>query len=688
MAFAACVKGSAAAEPLLTPFSIPYLTGPGTRAVAVGDVNGDGKQDVVTVTADGVTGTVSVLLGVGDGTLQAHTDYPAGPNLGAVTLADLNSDGRSDVIAASDSFLCVLLANGDGSLQPVHAIPNRGWRIGDVNGDGKLDLVGKRDTTISVRLGIGDGTFAPATVQPIGADNGLEAVGDLNGDRLLDLVVNAVIPGTDTTDASRGLRVMLGNGDGSFTPGSTQVVYVIDNVYEDYSSRGVIVGDVNGDGVLDLAYGGVICDDHEGCYPPFYGLLIGNGDGTFRHSGGGGGRPLLAADLDGNGVSDVLSVDDPGHVVVALHQRDGSSVAHNVPVYTASVAVGDLNEDGRLDMVAAGFLGNTVSVLIGNGNGSFGSDFESPLGFSPTLVASGDLNGDGRTDLVALQDRTDQGGDGYDGPVAVLLDDGNGGLAPAGHADVGDYLSGITLGYLNGDAHLDLAVANESPGGVWVLMGDGAGGFGPRILVPGEPWAVSDVAIGDFNGDGLGDLVVSADGVSVLLGHGDGTFSPSSHYTTLSGPARIGDFNQDGHQDLALENPGALAVSVMLGDGTGGFLPRADFGIGKVPGIQAVGDLNGDGNIDLLATTANSVFALLGDGHGNFNSVLTTEEAFSGVPRAIGDLNNDGAADVAFPMGGSQVGILLGAGDGVWLSNPVRHGRGIPPVGWYRGSEW
>ena len=668
---------TAASEPLLSAFSLPYPTGDGARAVAMGDVNGDGKWDVVTVTANGVPSPVSVLLGVGDGTLQAHIDYAAGPDIGAVSLADLNSDGRLDVVALSDSFLYVLLANADGSLQPAAVLANKGWRIGDVDGDGRLDLIALTGTTVSVRMGVGDGSFAPAADSPFTWGGGIRTVGDINRDGRLDLVVGLFIAGTDTTDAEEALRVMLGNGDGSFVPGA--VVAGVNPDYDDYLA-GVVVGDVNGDGNPDLAYG-VGCSGSRDC-SDFISLytLYGNGDGTFRASGGsGGGRPLLIADLDGNGVSDVISFDRA--MAVDLHQLDGSFESRPVPVYTGHVAVGDLNGDGHPDMATVN-NGAAVWVLIGKGNAAFGGGFERTLTFSPAVVASGDLNGDGRTDLVALSERTDLGGDGNDGPASVLLDDGNGGLAEAGHYDVGDNPFGITLGHLNGDARLDLAVASGYPGGVWVLMGDGAGGFGAKVLVPGDPWTY-DVAIGDFNGDGLGDLVALSDeGMSVLLGHGDGTFSLSSHFANVSGPVQVGDFNRDGLQDLAFGNPAAGAVSVLLADGSGGFLPRADFAIGQVAGIQTMGDLNGDGNIDLLATSSGSVSTLLGDGHGNFGSVLTTPVSLgsSGRP-AIGDLNTDGAADVTFPMSGSQVGILLGANDGTFGS-PVLFGTGGPYPRW------
>jgi hypothetical protein len=237
-------------------------------------------------------------------------------------------------------------------------------------------------------------------------------------------------------------------------------------------------------------------------------------------------------------------------------------------------------------------------------------------------VAVGDFNGDGKPDL-AVANRGDSLGNG--GSVNVLLGKGDGTFLPAVSYLAGYGPRSVAAGDFNGDGKQDLAVAvagdsyNGGGQGVSVLLGKGDGTFQTAQTFPTGTYPIS-VAVGDFNGDGILDLAVANAGsnnVSVLLGKGDGTFLAAQSFPAGSHPASVavGDFNGDGIPDLVVANWGGN-VSVLLGKGDGSFLPAANYAAGSYPTSVAVGDFNGDGKLDLAVTNdwnyGNNVSVLLG----------------------------------------------------------------------------
>jgi hypothetical protein len=352
----------AQSRPFLPP--VDYAAGLMPAFVAIGDVNNDGKLDLVTANEGSFGGGgVSVLLGKGDGTFNAALNYPMGYELRSVALADFNGDGKLDLAATNFN------ARGRGELL--------------------------------VALGNGDGSFQSANVYATGPTPLSLAVGDFNHDHIPDVVVTA-----DTFEPGY-VVVFVGNGDGTF---QRPTKYVATRSFPVFVS----VSDFNEDGNQDLAVaseGGSVS------------ILLGNADGTFQHQlhffGGSILLSLAVADVNGDGHQDIVSADTPDAAVQVLVGGGNASFQFAkqfaVSADPASVVVADFNNDGKPDIVTANPSSQNLTLLYGNGDGTF----QAPrlFGSGPSLsAATADLNGDGWPDLVIAQ--------GSANKVSVLLNAG------------------------------------------------------------------------------------------------------------------------------------------------------------------------------------------------------------------------------------------------------------------------
>jgi len=467
-----------------------YSTGNTPAALAVADFNADGKLDIAVANQGG--NTVSVLLGNGDGTFAAHVDY---------------ATGNTPVAVAA----------------------------GDFNGDGKLDLavVNKLGNTVSILIGDGTGGFATHVDCAAGSTPVALAVGNFNADDNLDLaVVNDTSPGAAS--------ILLGKGDGTFPAPAS---YATGN-----SPVALAVGDFNRDGIPDLAV--VNKGDNT------VSILLGNGNGTFAAAPAGPTLAAVAGGAPPAGAYKVAVtyVTSRGESALSVASSITTAAGNDMAIQVTSPVPSGNATGWNVYFTAAGgstfYKQNSAPIAIGTNstqNAAINTSGASPAappatGSSPVAVAVADFNGDGKPDLAVVNNTSP-------GSVSILLGNGDGTFASQVQYATGNTPVAVAVADFNGDGKLDLAVLNNvspPPGSISILLGNGDGTFQPHVdyAVGQTPVAL---AAGDFNGDGNQDLAVVNQGdtaVSIMLGNGDGTFQPrvrADWLDTLPNSIPLGD---------------------------------------------------------------------------------------------------------------------------------------------------
>jgi hypothetical protein len=586
-----------------------YTCGKGARSVAVSDLNGDGRPDIVTANHD--ANTISLLLGKGDGTFAPSADFATGVSPSTVLVGDVDGDGKPDVVTVNDasdwSLISVLRGAGNGKL--VDHVDTEGTDVqhtttavlGELNGDGKLDIVVSSVDATKVMLGKGDGRFAAPVSGTWGNVAHSLVLSDVNRDGKPDIVV--LMAGA--------VRVLLGQGNGAFaaaldSPTSSDAV-------------AAAVGDVDGDGNPDVVLTMATASFEVGAV----GVLLGNGHGTFggdRNYPSASHAGLLAlGDVNGDGKLDVVTASEVGDSVSVLvgdgHGTLAASVSYPVGKDPIAIALGDVNGDGNLDIVTANAVPgdtdlSTVTLWFGRGDGSFGGRKELPMNRKPTALALGDLDADGNLDLVVTSDYR------Y---LSVLLGKGSGSFAAAEEYEVGAKPSSVVLADLDGNGTVDIVTANagyEFDGSISVLLGSGDGSF-PSTTDYAHS-GNSAFAVADLDGDGVLDIVtvdamMKSRSVDVFFGKGDGTFAdkPVAYPTkTSKGYALVvGDLDGDGRPDVVSADSDPAVLSVLLGDQDGGL--SSGFVLPLGASALALGDLDGDRRPDVVALTDSGVTLLV-----------------------------------------------------------------------------
>ena len=614
------------------------------QSASIADLNGDGKPDLV-LTAP-YTAPVNVFLGKGDGSFQTQAlplTIPADClNPFSAAVGDLNGDGKPDLVFSpcqntQGTVAGVALGNGDGTFQTPAFYPAL-WpatssgaaamvAIGDVNGDGIADIVtaggtilfGNGKGGVASRVdyspnfaGVSFGDFLPTGAGPVllGAS---VMLGDFDGDGETDILFGmGNVSYLSGSTSYRMFAILFGSGGGVFAgaPVSGLPLPISNFTYGGPlppPSNALVSADFNGDSIPDLA------------------------SVTFAQTSDTGGNVQLTM-LRGRGNG-------------LFSSGTTQTFVHAGAFLLRAATTADFNHDGQPDLaVLLGDYptGGEIQIYLGKGDGTFGSPSVIPVSTdNPLSVAAVDINGDGVPDLTVAGE----------GPVAVFPGKGDGTFGAPSLTPVVEN-AGIVFGDFNGDGKVDIAAAGEASTGVSILLGKGDGTFSPALSAPLPAPAAGfpgQIAVGDFNGDGRLDLAVAlssnriggAQQVAILLGKGDGSFAAPILSTTGMEGLVVADLNGDKIPDLvgfvspALGPPNPSgALSVRLGNGDGTFQP--DQVVMGVAEFFVVADLNHDGLPDIAALYGGGVLSLLNDSSPAAPLTVVSAATFAAGPLAPG----------------------------------------------------
>jgi hypothetical protein len=457
---------------------------------------------------------VSILRGNGDATYAAPVSYPVAANPSWLSVDDLDANGSAELLvgfaSGSGQEAMVLLGNEDGSLRAATS-----WRFAatpvavtsaDFDADGKKDLaaaVASASPRLTTLFGMGDGTFPALPTRAVDAQPHVMTAADFDRDGAVDLAVSALNDGL--------VDLLLGDGDGTFMTASPVSVA---------SPGASIQADLNRDGKPDLLVVSSVTGQLS--------VLLGNVDGTFG--------------------------------AATNYVFPGSSPA------PSALAAGDLNRDGAPDVVVANGAANLVCFFWGNGTGALTTPALPEckvVGDGPTSIALGDFDKNGALDVATAN--------GPHNSVGVLLGAGDGSFQPLRSFPVGDPLNvvspiALAAGDLNGDGNLDLVTANNVGDSLGVLLGLGTGSFNPVVFyaAPGEP---TNLFAADLDDDGKTDLLapIRGSGVAIFSGSGTGTLLTPTGWYLDAHAYTLADFDRDGRTDLAFANLDANSTGVCIG---------------------------------------------------------------------------------------------------------------------------
>lgn len=664
------------------PVGVP--SGASPWSLATGDIDGDGRQDLVT--GGRFDEAMSVLYGRGDGTFDAGSDFSfAGVGISRPRIVDLDKDGRNDLIGRRFRGSVVVLY---GKPDRAFELPQHVWTGGDtlesvpvdVNADGILDLVAGNSSRagVSVTLGRGNRQFGAPHRIVSNQTSVRVAAADLNGDGAVDVVTN---------NGSSFTRIM-GNGDGTFqTPASARFV-------AGERPASVAAADFDKDGFADVAVANSDSDDIA--------IFKGVGDGSL-------GEPtylplatgiepvsIVASDVNGDSFVDLVVSTRERNGVSLFLGRPGGDFAREQTVWLhqgrqpEDVLATDIDGDGRVDLATADKGSSTISLLFGDGTGGFTGQASFDVGsFDPTQIASGDFDNDGRIDFATANN--------LGGNISVLLAGEDGTPAPAFVSDRSNVrTASIIAADLTGDGNVDLVTGHERQAYLTLWRGKGDGQFvAEQISIRDSSFHVA-IGIEDLNQDGELDLVAANtanDYVEVIYGLGSGQFGESqrfdlpfrSHPQSLA----IADLNGDGRQDLITANDGfgiADSVTTWLNTRSSFQVSSYTTSRGNNAAAALTGDFNGDQILDLATANrdSNDISLRLGYGDGTFHDAVNFNLRGGKTPVAIAsaDFNRDGLLDIATANNGTNHATVFFGHAVDLLSAPVHWplGQSLQPT--------
>ena len=652
-------------------FGTPQIYSTGSSSspygISVADFNNDHWLDLAVGNYN--TENLGVLLGIGQGYLGSQATYPTGSKSQPYSIAvgDFNKDNRLDVavVAYGTNNIAILLGHPteDSTNQTVDAIetnsPLSSVIVTNVNNANWIP------NDVPILLGDYYADFLNQTAYSTGSSSDPYSIasGNLNNDTKIDLVV--------ANSGNQNLGLIFGYGNGSFAP---ETIY---STGISSSPRHVLIDDFNNDNQSDVAVTNPRDDNII--------VLLGDGSGTFptetTYSTGSGSSPstLAIGNFNNDNYLDLVVTNTQTDAIGIFFGFDYTLFASQNPCDSGadsepeSVAVGDFNNDGHLDITAALYNQNNVGVFLGYGNGTFMPMMtysEVPLSH-PWSVAVGDFNNDKHLDITAANWGSDD--------VSVVLGYGDGTFtAPALYSTgSGSHPASIAVGHFNDDNYLDITAANYGGNSIAVFLGYGDGTFRNVIIFStGKGSVPASVTVSDINNDSHLDIIVANEGsnnVGVFLGYGNGSFAEQMTFSTGddSSPeyAIAGDFNKDGWLDLATANLGVSNVGILYGYGNGTFgnLQTFTTGVGSNPINLMVADFNNDSQLDILFGDENSdnlgIFFGYGDGTFASMSPVPIDQGSIAYAVAVGDFNNDNRLDLTYAdYGYNNIRVFLAYG--------------------------
>ena len=683
-----------------SPSGSPYPAGMAAFDVVLADVDNDGDLDMAIANQSGN----NVVLRLNDGTggfSAAHPNSPFGVFSGvtSVRFGDVNNDGRIDMITCNNSAntVSVRLNNGTGNFSadapgsPLAGGFNLPYSaaLADVDGDGDLDLIVANDVggNVSVRLNNGSGDFtaiAPGSPYAVGANTFGVVSGDVDNDGDIDIVATA---------SAGGATVLLNTGTGSFIIGSTFA-----------GGTGVqvpILGDIDGDGDLDLAMPNSASNTVT--------VRLNNGAGSFLTQPAGSPYPMGTtpraisfADIDGDGDLDLLSANNNAlGIIVRLNMGSGvfSSFGNNSPISTGglrSLALGDVDGDGDMDIAIPINATAQAGILMNSTQPRFVCTANcGSLAYTPNISPQRNANSALTASLLTWQFTepmttatasfpTGAPPAGTNAPIRVWGSMTASRTPNAGAMGTWAYnATGTTAtftpakSFFPGEEVMVSVTSAQNTSKVsarpYTYSFRAKAGVGPAVFVPQaqSPFATGTspqaAALGDIDGDGDADMVVAGGGgLIVRQNNGAGNFSSLAIIPTIASPNAIalGDADNDGDLDIVVSNSLAASnVSVLLNAGNGTFITAlgSPMSVGAAPRNVAWGDADGDGDLDIAVAdfSANAVSLLLNNGSAAFAAGGVFPTTGGVVSLRFADIDNDGDLDIAAANNSGTIGLAV-----------------------------